>query len=109
MLWRWSATAAIGNNKELMPVETTAAAPTTSAAPSAAQLHYSLIVEWDPRDAIYVVTVPELPGCRTHGRTYEEAIAMAQEAIEGWVETAAALGWAIPAPRHYPDRPLIAQ
>jgi predicted RNase H-like HicB family nuclease len=65
---------------------------------SAIRLHYSLIIEWDPRDDIYVVTVPELPSCRTHGSTYEEAISQAQEAIETWVEGAVADGSALPAP-----------
>ncbi len=34
---------------------------------------YSMNIQYDPIDHIYVVTVPELPGCRTHGKTYEEA------------------------------------
>ena len=37
-------------------------------------IHYSMVIEWDDRDDIFVVTVPELPGCRTHGKTYEEAV-----------------------------------
>ena len=65
----------------------------TATAPiPAARLHYSLIIEWDPRDNIYVVTVPELPGCQTHGETYEEAISQVQEAIEMWIEGAVADG-----------------
>ena len=28
--------------------------------------HYSMVIQWDSRDNIYVVTVPELPGCKTH-------------------------------------------
>ena len=32
------------------------------------------------------VYVLALPGCVTQGDTYEEAVAMAQEAIEGFVE-----------------------
>jgi predicted RNase H-like HicB family nuclease len=79
-----------------------AAAPIT-----AARLHYSLIIEWDPRDDIYVVTVPELPGCRTHGSTYEEAISQAQEAIEAWVESAIADGATLPQPRHYQHRSVF--
>ncbi len=35
---------------------------------------YSMNIQYDPVDRIYVVTVPELPGCRTHGKTYEEAV-----------------------------------
>jgi|1186.fasta_scaffold1004505_2 predicted RNase H-like HicB family nuclease len=76
---------------------------------SAARLHYSMIIEWDPRDDIYVVTVPELPGCRTHGRTYEEAISQGQEAIESWVESAIADNATPPAPRHYQHRSAFAQ
>ena len=64
-------------------------------------LHYSMIIEWDDNDEIFVVTVPELPGCRTHGRTYEEAIKQGQEAIEGWIMTAQADGAIIPSPRNY--------
>ncbi len=36
--------------------------------------HYSMIIQWDERDNIYVVNVPELPGCMTHGKAYEEAL-----------------------------------
>jgi predicted RNase H-like HicB family nuclease len=63
--------------------------------------HYSMIIEWDPDDKIYVVTVPELEGCMTHGRTYEEAIQQGQDAIESWIMVAEELGWTIPAPKKY--------
>lgn len=61
--------------------------------------HYSLLIQWDAEDNIYVVTVPELPGCRTHGKTYDEAIKNALEVIELWLETAKDLGWSIPRPQ----------
>ncbi len=61
--------------------------------------HYSLLIQWDDEDKIYVVSVPELPGARTHGKTYEEAIKNAHEVIELWLETAKDLGWDIPQPR----------
>ena len=51
----------------------------------AKNLHYSMVIQWEPLDEIYVVTVPELPGCRTHGKTYEEAVAQGQDAIDTWV------------------------
>jgi predicted RNase H-like HicB family nuclease len=60
--------------------------------------HYSLLIQWDDEDKIYVVSVPELPGARTHGKTYEEAIQNAHEVIELWLETAKDLGWNIPQP-----------
>ncbi len=25
--------------------------------------HYSMIIEWEPEGGVFVVTVPELPGC----------------------------------------------
>lgn len=61
--------------------------------------HYSMILEWDAADGIYVVTVPELPGCRTHGRTYEEAVRQGQDAIESWIDAARAWGNLVPKPR----------
>lgn len=61
--------------------------------------HYSMIIQWDPRDDIYVVSVPELPGCKTHGKTYEEAVRQGQDAIESWIMVALADNDSIPPPR----------
>jgi predicted RNase H-like HicB family nuclease len=61
--------------------------------------HYSMTIEWDPDDRIYVVRVPELPGCATHGATYEEAVRQGQDAIESWIDAAIAWGDPVPAPR----------
>jgi len=44
----------------------------------------------------YTVIVPALPGCITYGGTIEEAIAMAKEAIEGYIETLKDLGKEVP-------------
>jgi predicted RNase H-like HicB family nuclease len=60
---------------------------------------YSLTMVWDPDDRIFVVTVPELPGCKTHGATYEEAATNAREAIASWVGAAEVLGEPLPEPR----------
>jgi predicted RNase H-like HicB family nuclease len=60
---------------------------------------YSVVLEWDPIDRIYVVTVPELPGCRTHGKTREEAVKQAQDAIQSWIDDAVASGEPVPQPR----------
>lgn len=60
---------------------------------------YSMIIEWSNEDDAYIVTVPELPGCITHGATYEEAVQQGKEAIEGWIESASADGDPIPQPR----------
>ena len=57
--------------------------------------HYSINIQWDPRDD---VTVPELPGCKTHGKTYKEAIGNALKVIELWIEDAQKVGEPIPLP-----------
>lgn len=33
---------------------------------------YSMTIEWSDEDDAYVVTVPELPGCVSHGTTHVE-------------------------------------
>jgi antitoxin HicB len=66
---------------------------------TANDLHYSMVLEWDVEDRIYVVTVPELPGCQTHGRTYDEAVRQGQDAIASWVEAVVESGQPIPPPR----------
>lgn len=60
---------------------------------------YSMIIEWSDEDQAYIVTVPELPGCRTHGDTYEEATKQGQDAIESWIMVAEELGRPVPAPK----------
>ena len=66
--------------------------------------HYSMILEWDPRSDIYIATVPELPGCRTHGATLEEAVKNGRDALELWVDAAREDGDPIPRPRHFTPR-----
>jgi len=61
--------------------------------------HYSMVLEWDPEDAIYVVTVPELPGCTTHGATYEQAVRQGQDAVDSWIAANRLEGRPIPHPR----------
>ena len=58
--------------------------------------HYSMIIQWSDEDNAYIVTVPELPGCRTHGETYEEAVRQGQDAIASWIMVAKELGRPVP-------------
>lgn len=58
---------------------------------------YTIIVHpADPDETGYWVEVPALPGCVTQGETYEQAVAMAQEAIEGYLESLRKHGEPIP-------------
>ncbi len=63
------------------------------------EIHYETIIYWDSEDCIFVVEVPELPGCIAHGTTKVEAIHNAEEAAKLWLETAAEDGQPIPEPR----------
>lgn len=60
---------------------------------------YSMVIQWSDEDEAYIVTVPELPGCITHGATYEEAVKQGLDAIESWIDANRAWGRPIPAPR----------
>lgn len=59
---------------------------------------YFVVINWSEEDKAYVAEVPELPGCATHGRTYEEAAKRAQEAIISWLEGAKEASYPIPKP-----------
>jgi predicted RNase H-like HicB family nuclease len=69
---------------------------------------YTYTIHLEPaEEGGFVVTVPSLPGCVTQGETYQEAIAMAQEVIEGFVEALAKAGQPIPVEPE-PTRPVDA-
>jgi len=42
---------------------------------------YTILLDRDPEGGSYTVTVPALPGIVTQGRSLEDAIAMARDAI----------------------------
>lgn len=60
--------------------------------------HYLINVYFSEEDNFFVAEVPELPGCASHGKTYESAIKHAQGAIETWIEGAKESGYKIPEP-----------
>ncbi len=62
-------------------------------------IKYEMVVYWSEDDNAYIVEVPELPGCMTDGRTYEEAIKKSLTVIREWIETAKELGREIPEPK----------
>ena len=48
---------------------------------------YTILLHPDEEQGGYTVTVPALPECITEGDTIEEAIAMAKEAIQLYIES----------------------
>ncbi|MCX6680844.1 MAG: type II toxin-antitoxin system HicB family antitoxin [Methanothrix sp.] len=55
-------------------------------------------------DGTYTVTVPSLPGCLTYGDSIEEALEMAKEAIEVYIESLAARCKELPLPECKKDQ-----
>ncbi len=60
---------------------------------------YEIIIYWSTADEAFLAEVPELPGCRADGQTYEEALANVEIIMREWIETAEELKREIPAPR----------
>lgn len=58
-------------------------------------LSYRITLRKEPEGG-YTVLVPALPGCITYGKTVEEAIEMARDAINGYIESLMDDGEAIP-------------
>jgi predicted RNase H-like HicB family nuclease len=55
-----------------------------------------MVIQWSEEDQVYVVTLPEFGGCRTHGDTYEKAARSGREVLELLMESAKEEGQALP-------------
>ena len=60
---------------------------------------YTVILEPDDEGRGYTVLVPALPGCVTQGRSQEEALMRAREAIAAYIESLEADGEPVPEER----------
>ncbi len=65
-------------------------------------LPYTIELQRDA-EAGWFVRIQELPGCMSQGDTAEEALAMIQDAMTGWLEVAIEEGLSIPEPRPEED------
>lgn len=63
------------------------------------KIKYELIIYWSEVDQVFIVEVPELPGCAADGETYQEAVQNVEVVIQEWIETAQVLGRSIPEPK----------
>jgi predicted RNase H-like HicB family nuclease len=50
-------------------------------------LKYQMVIQWSDEDELYLVHLPDFPWQQfvTHGKTYQEAAANGQEALEGLI------------------------
>ncbi len=60
--------------------------------------HYLINIIWSEEDQLYIAEIPELEGCMSHGKTPEQALKNAQDAITSWIYAAKKLKHPIPAP-----------
>jgi predicted RNase H-like HicB family nuclease len=65
-------------------------------------MEYAVILSRDEEES-WLVSVPAFPGCHTWGRTREEALANAREAIEGCIESLRASGEPVPEQASRPE------
>ena len=63
--------------------------------------HCAILIQWSDEDEAYIVTIPELPGCKTHGDAYGDAVKNAQEVVELCVRSEQELGRFILGPNMY--------
>lgn len=59
------------------------------------QYNYKIMLHKEPEGG-YTVTVPSLPGCITYGENVDEAIEMAKDAINLYIEELSDRGESIP-------------
>lgn len=64
---------------------------------------YSVLIQYDETDQIYVASIPELQGCMAHGNTQEEAFKEVNIVRDMWIETAKEKGLEIPEPALFTD------
>lgn len=59
---------------------------------------YSIFIQYDKEDEIFVASVPELSGCMAHGKTREEALREIEIAKNLWIECVLEDGEKVPEP-----------
>jgi len=57
---------------------------------------YSIVLDPDPEESGFNVTVPALPGCTAEGDSVEDCIVNAREAIELYIEELVEQGREVP-------------
>jgi antitoxin HicB len=64
------------------------------------ELKYKMIIQWSDEDNCFLIGFPDFPGqtWRTHGDTYESAVANGTEALEALIMAYKATGEPLPQP-----------
>lgn len=64
-------------------------------------MKYSIFIQYDNEDGIYIASIPELQGCMAHGSTPEDAVKEVCVVMQMWLETAHEDGRTIPEPSFF--------
>lgn len=59
---------------------------------------YMINISWSEEDRCYLAEVPELEGCLTHGKSEEDALKNAHDAITSWIQAARKMKHPVPEP-----------
>jgi len=65
-------------------------------------LKYSISIQYDDTDKIFIASAPDLEGCMAHGNTPEQAMKEIQIAMKGWLKVAEERGMEIPVAPYKP-------
>lgn len=57
---------------------------------------YTVVIDYDPEERVYNVSVPALPGCFAWGKTKAQAVIRAKEVIRTFLDALMDLGEPIP-------------
>ncbi len=62
-------------------------------------MKYEILIYWSFEDDCFISEMPELHGCMSDGKTYEEAIVNIAQVAKMWIEVATEDGREIPEPK----------
>ena len=69
------------------------------------ELCYSMMINWSDTNGCYIVSIPEFGrAAKTHGETWEEAVAMGKDLMESFVMWTKNDGDPLPEPLQFDDR-----
>ncbi|MEA2584781.1 MAG: hypothetical protein QOF33_2866 [Thermomicrobiales bacterium] len=59
---------------------------------------YRIVIQWSDEDGLFLVSLPEFGGIRSHGRTIAEAAERGVEWAAEWIDSLRRLGEPVPVP-----------
>ena len=71
-------------------------------------MKYSIVIQWSEGDQKYIASLPEFGSfAHTHGQTYEEALANAQDCLAELVAAYQQSGMSLPEPQQFSPEQVL--